>query len=531
MPQGHYHILLADDEGIVTDSLQFILKKNFGDIFQYAVAKNGRQAIEMAETFRPDIAFLDIRMPGISGLKAMEEIRRQNKNIKILILTAYDNVDYTKEALRLGAVDYLTKPINKKIIVERMTALMATIDQERKKRKDDLLVQEKMEAMIPIIENGFIISLILQRGDEESTAHYRSLLNLSEDYGIIMVLELHHDTNQGAHLSSPGIHLYHHYDKIAELVKVYFKAFISGVMGNKIICAIPFAHPEQTYEERLLFTKNIRTLATSLRHLVGVDFKVGIGSPRLWNSVFDGYQEALNALRHGKHNITHIEDLIVQDDQRKHRQVMEQELLKVVSKGLEYEVRREASLFASWELHNTNEPFEEQRIQLMSLLLLARRMVQAQGGAEVKGQAVMESLLTAQTHEDLCQHFVASMVLITRAVVIQKQAPDGIITQAQAYIQQNFRKDLALEDVAKKVGISPYYFSKLFKEEVGTNFMEYLTAIRIDTAKHLLAESQLSIKEICIDAGYGNPNYFSRIFKKWVGITPTEFRDGLQDKS
>lgn len=138
-----YKILLADDEGIVTDALQFIIEKNFGNECQIAVAKNGRQAIELTESFQPDIAFLDIQMPGINGLKAMKEIREQNSRIKIIVLTAYDNFEYAKDALHLGAEEYLLKPINKKVIVERLTALMRDIDQSRKKRSEDLKNQRK----------------------------------------------------------------------------------------------------------------------------------------------------------------------------------------------------------------------------------------------------------------------------------------------------------------------------------------------------------------------------------------------------
>ncbi len=136
-----YKILLADDEGIVTDALQFIIEKNFGNECEIAVAKNGRQAIELTESFQPDIAFLDIQMPGINGLKAMKEIREQNSRIKIIVLTAYDNFEYAKDALHLGAEEYLLKPINKKVIVERLTALMRDIDQSRKKRSEDLKIK------------------------------------------------------------------------------------------------------------------------------------------------------------------------------------------------------------------------------------------------------------------------------------------------------------------------------------------------------------------------------------------------------
>lgn len=526
-----YKILLADDEGIVTDSLQYIIEKNFGSECETAIAKNGRQAIELAENFQPDIAFLDIQMPGINGLKAMEEICGQNPRVKILILTAYDNVDYAKEALRLGAVDYLTKPINKKVIVERLTGMMHSIDKERQKRRDALLVKEKMEAVIPIIENGFIISLIIQNEYKDSGEQYRSLLNLEENYGIIMALEWG-NKRDGAGMGNPvgsGIRAHKYYDKMSELVKVYFKAFVSGIMGNKMICVLPSAEPQLEYSDRLQLIEKARSLVTSLKHAVGIDFKAGIGSVRSWEAMFDSYQEALNALRHGKRNVTHIDDLIVKDTWKKQRQLMEQEVLKAVSRGVEHDVRQEATVFAGWELKNQSSTFEEQRLQLMELLLLARRTVQEQGGQPVKGQETIGALLMAQNEEELRQKFVTAMVELTQTVVIRNQEPDGIITRAQEYILQNFRRDLALEEVARTVGISPYYFSKLFKEEAGMNFTEYLTEIRIETAKRLLSDRELSIKQVCVDSGYANPNYFSRIFKKWVGITPTEFREGIKE--
>ena len=83
-----------------------------------------------------------------------------------------------------------------------------------------------------------------------------------------------------------------------------------------------------------------------------------------------------------------------------------------------------------------------------------------------------------------------------------------------------------MDDVSREVDISPYYFSKVFKDETGVNFIEYLTNLRIERAKELLRNSDMSIKQICSEAGYSDPNYFSRIFRKNVGVTPTEYKDG-----
>ena len=89
------------------------------------------------------------------------------------------------------------------------------------------------------------------------------------------------------------------------------------------------------------------------------------------------------------------------------------------------------------------------------------------------------------------------------------------------------QKDISLDDISRELDISPYYFSKLFKEETGENFVEYVTARRISKAKSLLKEADKSIKEICMEVGYSDPNYFSRIFKKYQGVTPTEYKEQI----
>lgn len=82
-----------------------------------------------------------------------------------------------------------------------------------------------------------------------------------------------------------------------------------------------------------------------------------------------------------------------------------------------------------------------------------------------------------------------------------------------------------MEETAKELGISSYYLSKLFKESENVNYIDYVNNLRIEYAKKQLMETEKSIKEICMESGYGDPNYFSRIFKKWTGVTPTEYRE------
>ena len=115
------------------------------------------------------------------------------------------------------------------------------------------------------------------------------------------------------------------------------------------------------------------------------------------------------------------------------------------------------------------------------------------------------------------------------AEVIHAKASEkysDIVANARDYIGNNFQKDVSLDEVSRVANVSPYYFSKVFKEETGETFVEYLTGLRMEYAKNLLREKEKSIKQICVESGYSDPNYFSRIFKKTVGVTPSEYREG-----
>ena len=139
-----YKIMLADDEGIVIDSLRMIIENNFQGICEVESAKTGRSVIELAENFRPDIAFMDIQMPGINGIEAIREIKKNCPTTLFIIMSAYDKFDYAQEAINLEVLEYLHKPVNHKKIVEVIQKAMRKIDEQRTKRSDDLKIKEKL---------------------------------------------------------------------------------------------------------------------------------------------------------------------------------------------------------------------------------------------------------------------------------------------------------------------------------------------------------------------------------------------------
>lgn len=510
-----YKILVADDEGIVVQALEYIIQKNFGSECEVYTAKNGRQAIELAERCRPDIVLLDIQMPGINGLKATEEIHSRNPKVKTLILTAYDNFDYATTALRLGAVDYLNKPINKTLLVERLTGIMRQIDAERRSWESQLQEKEKLEAVGPIVENSFVLSLMIQNEYQEEGQLCRQLLEIDQEYGAILVIKWQPTPGRGG----PNRR------QLAQLIKVHFSsACVGSGLERKAVCVIPQESPELGYQRRTQMIERAKTMAEELKEKLGLEIKIGIGSVKPWAEMYESYQEALNALRHGKWTITHIEDLIIEENTpRAEGENLEQGLVKAVRSGLEHEARREATVYAGWLMKHQEMGLEEKKLRLMEVYLLARREAEERGGGPGNGQALKELLALAE-EDALARRFIQAAEELAQSVVIQQSRTDNVVEKAQEYIQQNFARDLPLEEVACHAGISPYYFSRMFKEQTGTNYSEYLTEVRIETAKKLLMNPAINIKHVCSQSGYTNPNYFSRIFKKCVGVTPTEFR-------
>ncbi len=421
-----YKLLLADDEGIVTDSLRFIIEKKFPDKFEIEIAKTGRQVIEMAEVFRPDIAFMDIQMPGINGIEAMKELRQSNPSIVLIIMSAYDKFEYAREAINLNVLDYLNKPFNKDMIADVLKRAIAKIDELREKRSNELLIREKMESVIPMIETGFIYSILFQENYGNEADKYRSLLSIDENKGFMIVIEARGENDkEDTGPVGAGIRIQPKYERIRELIKGSLNCIVGPLLSNKIICFISIKDDSQDNSESESFLEKAKKLSDELSEKTGTEFRIGIGPARPLRSLYESYSLALDALGFSEGQIVHANDL-----PRGHR---------------------------------------------------------SSGDTNKKGES------TAQT--------------------------------AKRYIEENYVKDISLDDVAGYVEVSPFYLSRTFKEETGETFMEYLTSLRMKKAMELMKDPDYSIKDICTAVGYSDPNYFSRIFKKSEGLTPTEYRE------
>ena len=483
-----YRILIADDEGIMVESLKEIISRQFQDEVEIATAKTGRTAIEQAENFHPDIVFMDIQMPGINGIAAIREIRSFNSSCLFYVVSAFDKFDYAQDAISLGVEQYIMKPVSRDVVIRTVEDGMRKVDRIRERRSDQLKIQEKLETIIPVVENGFVTGMLLS-DDMQDEEYYRQLLEIREKDAYVEVIWFGSSNPEDGLLSpvESRVKAQENYMQIRSVIKSFQRCIIGPVMSDRIVVVVPHEDETITYDERIEAINNMRSLLQRLSQMLSMRFRAGIG------------------------------------------RILERDAFTALSRGDVAAVREKVSLFCDWMVRHDPDDLDSMRLKALELVLRSEHDAFTAGSVNYAFDYRKDYLTQVNALKnamEIREWFLDNMTSIAGTIHNQAEEKDeSTVSRACKYIQENFQRELSLDDVSKEVNVSPYYFSKLFKEEVGENFIEYLTALRISNAKMLLKRPVLSIREAGLQSGYADPNYFSRIFKKQTGMTPREYRE------
>lgn len=527
-----YKIMLADDEGIVIDSLKYVIEKEFGDTCEIAFAKTGRSVIELAESFRPDIAIMDIMMPGINGIEAMREIRETNSRIVFIVMSAYDKFDYAKESIALGVLEYINKPMERNKIISVLRKAMSVIDSQRAQRANDLIIKEKLEIVVPMIENGLIYSILFHEKIDEDIESYKTILGIDEEYGYIISL-VSGESQEGNHMTNAvgsSVKLQRNYKEINDELKKSFDCVVGPVMANRITVLVPYSKSTFAYEERINVIEKARDLTRILRAKTDTDYRISIGSVQPLDEIKKSYDETISAMNLTNDSVVHVDDLPIHLEYDSDYPLnLEDRLFEEVKEGNIPKVIDTANLFYNWMVSNPNANIMDIKLKVIEFVLKAETLAYLSGGMKYVFESrstYLPEIMGINDNDAIRNWFIVKLSAACRNVTEKKaEKSTRIIDDAKAYINKHFNQDISLDDVSREVNISPYYFSKIFKDDTGEGFVEYLTNIRIEKAKKLLTDTDYSMREICQMVGYTDPNYFSRAFKKKVGVTPTEYKE------
>ncbi|MDQ0060279.1 AraC family transcriptional regulator [Paenibacillus harenae] len=450
-----YRLLIADDEDLEREGLEWIVKRMMPDRFEVIHAENGRIAIERAEELRPHIVFMDVNMPGIQGLAALREIKVRLPEAKLVLVTAYDYFAYAKEALSLGVKEYIVKPASREQVVEVLTQLTQELDQEKRKRTEELALRHQVAELMPLAENELALMLMVDHVQQVGTAELSEWIHfpLEQTCAVVVAFPERLGSQEGKKL----------YDSIRSFAKsMTSPCIISSLIERHMTIFLrePFPLSVQLHRQRTI--RFAESLSDQASKLAGLTVSIGIGS----------LQDGAEGLRQSYYEAVFASTC-----------------------------RTEGTAVCH---------FEELK----------------EGGGAVSPE---EGDALSPSPGDPTGAYVLSALKRIREE--REQQTHSVLDRAKQYMQERFTEELSLEEVADYVHLNPHYFSKVFKQQVGETFIDYLTGLRIEKAKALIAEDQLSLKEVCFAAGYRDPNYFSRVFKKVTGVTPTEYRSGLKPRS
>ncbi len=511
-----FRILVVDDEPVVTESLAYIIKNEVDPAILVEQARNGREAIEKAWNMVPDIIITDIKMPGINGLGVIREMKQHFRDTRFIILTAYEQFTFAKEAVTLGVDEYLLKPVNHTRMAETIKSCLSKIEEDRIKRTRELLMKEKMEKMMPTVESGFLLSLLFF--DDFDAKDCRELLELEAESGCMIIIEQRQRGSGASETDSKAFS-----ERCSEILKQYNGCLACQMAAGKIAAFIPETAGSGNagaIAQRLI--EETRSRDTFIA--------IGIGSVRgTYDELRESYGEsvvALNAIPTDASpgSCLHIQDFIsASPEYEDYPSDMKKTLFSRLAMGDTTGAQREFEAVFSWLKIRCGSDFDLLKGRVVELI--ASLTAKAYTTELPRRQENISSILRADKAKelrDLCKAKINELSVTIAAS--QKNRMSEIVIRANEIIARNYTNDISLEGVARELGISPSYFSRLYKEQTGFNFIDYLIKVRIENAKKLFLSSDLSVKEISYMTGYGDPNYFSRLFKKITGMTPTEYK-------
>lgn len=525
-------VLVADDEPLEREAISYILQHERPEVKVVGQAGSGRVALELTRKLQPDIIFMDIQMPGVNGLEATRALKEQAPDIKVVVLTAYDEFDFAQQALKLGASDYLLKPARPSEILRVTDAMCRELAEAAAREEEEQRLRQELAEIMPYIETGLMLDLVSGRTENTAQLQERArFLGLTAGPYQVLLVDIDHFAASTSARREVERQV---------LKKEVYQALLRVARAAGSVLVTPFSSDSFLVLAWGAAAAPRSELSESLRREVSqatpctVTVGVGLVCQDL-AQVHSSYAAAQRAVQYGSflgaNQVVESADLSGAGfASPAYPYQLETRLAEKLELG-EGEAAR--TLFAQlWQelLGAAAGDAELVRARALELaVVLTRAALQGGAGPEVltvSQRASLETLAAADTAAAV-KAWTAGVLECCLAAVSASQAAlrSEAIGQAKKYLAEHFCDPVSLEDVARQVHLSPFYFSRLFKEKEGVNFVEYLTRLRLEEAKRLLARTNDTVAAVAARVGYAEANYFSRIFRRYFGVSPSEYRE------
>lgn len=521
-----YKAFLVDDEIVIREGIRNSFHWDESDFTLCGEAPDGEMAFPMIQDLKPDILITDIRMPFMDGLTLARKVSQALPWTHIIILSGYDDFKYAQEAISIGVKHYLLKPVSAQKLGETLEAVAEKIRGEREKQADvDLLMGQLASSARYARER--IITQLLEGRSTPALLDEAQALHMPLKARHYLVIQLGEVSAREKSALTGTLH---------QLVdKQSSSTYCTTLLENP---AILLLQPELSGEGQDDLEERAYALSGALEHEAKKNSirmpAVAIGAPV---SHLSELPQALASARMILRSIHGQPPRIVGSldvDLSSAAELLDGAILPLYEK-LHYAAHKDGAKIAEDYFKSMGDTAAQSLLvlnyMLMDVLLAATRIIKQCGGDPAQVLPVwlaqQTELMNLSRYPD--KALEAAQKIISAALTYRDDHAASrygeILRRARAFIEENYhRPDITLHDVASHVALSNNHFCTVFSQEMGVTFTEYVTRTRMDKARHLLINSSDRASEIACAVGYNDPHYFSYLFRKQVGMTPTEFR-------
>lgn len=511
-------ILIADDEALVRAGIKSLISwEKYGyEIIEEA--QNGEEAYQKIVSLHPDILITDIKMPKMDGITLLRTLKENNISIASIILSCYDEFDLVREAMRYGAKDYLLK------LSIDAPSLLAVLNEIKKSLKIFNAKSSSTAIDIQDLKDLFVQKLINKKF-HSSTEIKNIIHNLKlncelKDYRLIQFTLFTYNDNSA-------------FDKEDEQTHILVNNILEQICKRQSCCELIYFQNHYLIIHKNSNLKNLQLqISTAMKEYLNATAYFGISSNLSDYTAFpQGIEESQCALEcsifYQNLYLTYFEEISKEhvpsfskeDDDFLFSALLERNFsisFSICQKLIEQVTT--AHYLKSECLFYFNE--------ILSVYARVARKTECSIDFILENNHNIFELLQAKANYSSCmelfkkftKHFI-SIIEEKKTSTVRKE-----ILQIENYVKQHYSEEIDLNTISELLNMCPSHISNLFKKETGINFSSYLTKVRMDAAKQLLQNSDTLIYEIAESTGYSNSGYFGKVFKKFFGITPEEYK-------
>lgn len=546
-------IFLAEDEVVVRETIKRMIPWEELGFELVGEAADGEMALPLLIRQQPDLLITDIKMPFMDGLTLARLAKKEIPGLKVVILSGYDDFNYAKQAIRIGVEDYLLKPITKNALIERLSEIRSRYEHEKTQKEYYEKFQREMQAYEKNSSRDFFEALV--GGSMDMMEVYKR----AEKLGLDIVAEAYNvlifTMNCDEDFSGQRDEYSSWEAESLELLENFFAGHSSAMLFRSNI----FSYGVLLKGQRETIEENTRACVDEIRKILSRQdgrrewfLAVGQSVDRL-SQIQKSYHTASRAFSQRylyDENILYYDEMETMEHPGGQAETEDNAYLQkvdvnalnpaILQKFLSNGLQEETENFVKDYFYAIGqEPMESlvfRNYVILNVRFSVISFIKGLGCDTNEMESADTEEVLAESGKNMESAIAYAKKMISQAIEIRDQNSGNknrsILKTAVDFIDSHYMdEEISLNTVANVANVSSNHFSALFSQNMGQTFIEYLTTLRMNKAKELLRCTGMRSSEIAGEIGYKDAHYFSYLFKKTQGMTPSDYRKAREKKA